>query len=55
MSLLIIGMVLLWEGYKALGREGGPQNTPRAIVCVIGAGACLALSAAGMRERHRQD
>ena len=52
-SFAIIAAVLLWEGYKASGRTGLPQNATRTVLCFIGAGASMALAAAGMRERHR--
>lgn len=54
-SFIIIAIVLLWEGYKALGGNGRPQQAGRAIACFVGAGAFMALGAAGNRERHRHD
>ena len=54
-SFVIIAIVCLWEGYKALGTEGREQRPTRVVLCFIGAGASMALAGAGMRERHRSD
>ena len=52
-SFVIIALVLLWEGYKALGGGDRPVLPKRAMLCFIGAGAAMALAGAGMHERHR--
>ena len=54
-SFIIIGAVLLWTGYKDLGHQDTPRRPVRALVCFIAGGACMALAANGMRERHRRD
>lgn len=50
-SFVILGAVCLFEGWKALKREG---QATRTILCFVGAGACMALGGQGMRERHRR-
>ena len=54
-SFIIIGAVLLWTGYKDLGHGETPRRPTRALVCFIAGGACMALAANGMRERHRRE
>ena len=53
-SFIIIGGVLLWEGYKSLGTPTTERRPVRALTCFIAAGACMALAANGIRERHRR-
>ena len=55
MSFVIIAVVLMWEGYKALTRPYIENPRTRVVMCFVGAGACMALAGAGMRERHRHD
>ncbi len=52
-SFIIIGGVLLWEGYKALRTPTTERRPARALLSFITGGACMALASAGMRERHR--
>ena len=52
-SFLIIALVLMWEGYKALGAGNRPVQPTRAVACFIGAGAALTLAGKGIQERHR--
>ena len=52
-SFVIIGAVLFWTGYKDLRGTDTPRRPNRALVCFIAGGACMALAANGMRERHR--
>lgn len=49
-SFILIALVLIWEGYRMIKTE---PSLPRVIAYFVGAGACLALGSAGMRERHR--
>jgi hypothetical protein len=51
-SFLIVGIVLLWQGYK-LRTAASPTEAWRWVLCFVGAGASLALAGAGIRARHR--
>jgi hypothetical protein len=53
LSLIIIGMVLAWEGYKrATGRVPGVDGW-RVVAYFAGAGVCVILGLVGAALRHR--
>jgi hypothetical protein len=52
-SFLIIAAVLVWTGYQGLNATGGQAAPWKITLCFVGAGACIALFIAGVRQRHR--
>ena len=50
---LVFAAILAWEAYQADKGERGPVPQWRITLYAIGAGACLLLGFAGVRERHR--
>jgi hypothetical protein len=54
LSFVIIGCVLIWEGYRILQGRNGPATTARICLYFIGAGISFALGVAGIRQRHRR-
>jgi len=56
LSFIILGCVLIWEGYRILqGRGEIPATLTRLALYFGGAGACFALGVAGIRQRHRRE
>ena len=51
-SFVIICAVLIWEAYRML-TSPIPAETGKLVLYCLGAGACGALAAAGIRARHR--
>jgi hypothetical protein len=51
-SFLIIAAALIWEIHKIIATAATNQ-TWRIVLYAVLAGVCAALSAAGMRARHR--
>jgi len=52
LSFLVIGFVLVWQGYKLSQAEG---QSSRVVLMYVGAGLCAAAGLAGARERHRPE
>jgi hypothetical protein len=52
-SFLIIAAALIWEIHKIIGTAETNQ-TWRIVLYAVLAGICIALAAAGIRERHRR-
>jgi hypothetical protein len=51
-SFLILGGVLVWQGYRELTRPGGAIGWRVGTYFVVG-GLCFALGLRGVKERHR--
>ena len=52
-ALLVLAVVLAWEGYRASKGERGPVAQGRATLYFVGATILAGLGLAGVRERHR--
>ncbi len=53
-SFLILAAVLIWSGYRALRAPAVQTPAWRITLYFLGAGACLALFIAGVKQRHRK-
>ena len=53
-SFMLIGAVLVWEGYQSLREAREETSDTRVALYFIGAAVTFALGFAGLRERHRR-
>ena len=52
-SFFIIGIVLVWEAYRAVQGQLGPVASWQVTLFLVAAAASFAMGFLGVRERHK--
>ncbi len=54
-SLLAVGAVLAWHGYRTMSETRGAENPAYLAICFVGAALCIAAGVVGIGRRHRSE